>query len=87
MRLFGDDAGRPLDYVDKDWSEDPWSAGCYVGLMPPGLLTTVGDGLREPCGRIHFAGTETATRWCGYLDGAIESGERAAAEVRARLRA
>lgn len=35
----------------------------------------------SPAGRIHFAGTETAQRWCGYFDGAIEAGERAADEV------
>lgn len=83
-RVFGT-APPPLAYVDKDWTADPWSAGCYVGLMPPGLMTRAGEGLRRPCGRIHFAGTETATRWAGYLDGAIESGERAAAEVLARV--
>lgn len=84
-RAFGT-APPPVAYVDKDWTADPWSAGCYVGLMPPGLMTRAGEALRRPCGRIHFAGTETATRWAGYLDGAIESGERAAAEVLARLR-
>ena len=85
VRLFGDAAARPLAYVDKDWIADPWSSGCYVGLMGPGLLTRVGQALREPVGRLHFAGTETAVRWCGYLDGAIESGERVAAELLARL--
>lgn len=85
VRLFGEPAARPLAYVDKDWISDPWSSGCYVGVMGPGLMTRIGDALREPVGRLHFAGTETAVRWCGYLDGAIESGERAAAEVLARL--
>ena len=85
VRLFGDAAASPRAYVDKDWVADPWSSGCYVGLMAPGLLTRAGEGLRRPVGRLHFAGTETAVRWCGYLDGAIESGERAASEVLARL--
>ncbi len=49
--------------------------------MPPGVQTTIGDALREPVGRIHWAGTETAVEWNGYMDGAIESGERAAREV------
>jgi monoamine oxidase len=79
-RAFGP-SPAPLAYVDRDWSAEPWSAGCYVGLMPPGLMTRAGEALRRPCGRIHFAGTETATRWAGYIDGAIESGERAAAET------
>jgi hypothetical protein len=37
--------------------------------------------LRTPVGRLHFAGTELATRWAGYMEGAIQSGERAAHEV------
>lgn len=69
------------DYVDKDWAAEPWSAGCYTGVMPPGVLTAYGAALRKPCGRIHWAGTETARIWCGYMEGAIESGERAAEEV------
>ncbi|HRI50352.1 MAG TPA: FAD-dependent oxidoreductase, partial [Pseudomonadota bacterium] len=58
-----------------------WSRGCYFGLMPPGTLSRYGAALRTPCGRIHFAGTETAGRWLGYMDGAVESGRRAAREV------
>jgi monoamine oxidase len=86
VRLHGDAAARPLDYVDMDWAEERYSGGCYVGLMPPGLMTEAGDAIRRPCGRIHFAGTETAKQWCGYFDGAIEAGERAADEVIARRR-
>lgn len=85
VRLHGEAAASPRAYVDKDWTADPWSAGCYVGVMPPGLLTRAGEALRRPVGRLHFAGTETAARGCGYLDGAVESGERAAAEVLAAL--
>jgi monoamine oxidase len=81
VRMFGADAASPIDYVDHDWTAERWSRGCYVGVMPPGVLTRVGEALRAPCGRIHFAGTETARRWVGYLDGAIEAGERAADEV------
>ena len=44
-------------------------------------MTTFGSTLREPCGRIHWAGTETATEWAGYLDGALQSGIPAAKEV------
>jgi monoamine oxidase len=38
--------------------------------------------IRQPVGRIYFAGTETATQWSGYMEGAVEAGERAAREVR-----
>ena len=44
-------------------------------------LTAYGPALRRPVGRVHWAGTETATYWNGYMDGAIRSGERAAKEV------
>jgi monoamine oxidase len=87
VRLFGAKAASPEHYVDKDWPSDPWSRGCYTGLFPPGVLTAYGEALRVPVGRIHWAGTETALQWNGYMDGAIESGERAAGEVLARLKA
>ncbi|CAB3752948.1 hypothetical protein GQ57_20405 [Burkholderia sp. MSh2] len=81
QRFFGPAALSPVGYVDKDWISDPWSQGGYVGVMAPGTLTAQGPALREPCGRIHWAGTESATRWAGYMEGAIESGERAVTEV------
>jgi monoamine oxidase len=84
-RLFGDEAARPSDYVDQDWIGEEWSRGCYTGVMGPGVWTRWGEALRRPVGRIHFAGTETATQWAGYFDGAIEAGHRAADEVLARL--
>jgi monoamine oxidase len=81
QRLFGRRAARPLLYVEKDWSTEPYSRGCYAGVLSPGAWTGYGRQLREPIGRIHWAGTETATRWMGYMDGAIQSGRRAAAEA------
>lgn len=84
--LFGQQALSPSGYAEKSWIDDPWSRGCYVGLMPPGVMTTLGSALREPCGRIHWAGTETATEWTGYIDGAIQAGGRAADEVLQLLR-
>jgi monoamine oxidase len=80
-RLFGAAATQPLEYFDMNWAEEEWSRGCFVGHFPPGAWTRYGSTLREPAGRIHWAGTETAERWNGYMDGAIRSGERAAAEV------
>ena len=47
----------------------------------PGVLTGFGKALRKPCGKIHWAGTETATLWSGSIEGAIRSGERAADEI------
>jgi len=87
VRFFGPQAARPVDFAEKNWNDDPWSRGCYVGVAGPGVLTACGQALREPCGRLHWSGTETATEWMGYLEGAIQSGERAALEVAARLNA
>ncbi len=78
---FGDAAREPIAYIELDWSKEEWTRGCYGAHLPPGAWTQVGAALREPIGPIHWAGTETAVRWCGYIDGAISSGERAAAEV------
>lgn len=80
-RVHGDEARAAVTYVDHVWEHDPWSGGCYGAFAPPRVWTTLGPALRAPVGRLHWAGTETATRWAGYIDGAIDSGRRAAAEV------
>lgn len=84
-RLFGPRATQPERYIERNWAEEEWSRGCYVGYTPPGVLTAFGPALREPIGSIHWAGTETATVWNGYMDGAVQSGERAAREVLSAL--
>jgi monoamine oxidase len=80
-RLFGPRALRPTDYVERNWAAERWSRGCYSGAFGPSGWTDFGPALRKPVSRVHWAGTETATVWNGYIDGAISSGERAAAEV------
>jgi monoamine oxidase len=82
--LFGTQAANPIAVYAHDWSTDPWASGCVTAL-PPGVLTNSGSALREPVGRIHWAGTETAEEWIGYMDGAIRAGIRAAVEVAAAL--
>jgi monoamine oxidase len=84
-RSFGQRALSPIDYVEMNWAQEAYSRGCPVAVAPPGLLTTYGPALREPVGRIHWAGTETATYWNGYMDGAVSAGLRAAREVLERL--
>lgn len=81
VHYFGQEAAHPLAYVEQDWTTEPWSRGCYVAHTGPGVLTSFGDALRQPCGHIHWAGTETASEWTGYLEGALQSGVRAATEV------
>jgi monoamine oxidase len=84
-RYFGAQAKHPSDYFDKSWAADPWTRGCYVGYYPPGVLTGYREAIKAPVGTIHWAGTETASEWNGYMDGALGSGERAAKEVLAKL--
>jgi len=79
--LFGSSAGAPLDYHEKNWVDDPWSRGCYGAFMSPGTMSRYAYAGRLPVGRVHWAGTETATEWSGYIEGAIQSGERVAREV------
>lgn len=78
---FGPEALHPLGHLETDWSAEAWSAGGMIGHFPPGALTGYGRALREPVGRIHWAGTETATQMHGLMEGAVRSGERAAREV------
>jgi monoamine oxidase len=84
-KAWGERARDVAGYVDRDWSAEPFTRGCYGAHLPPGAWTVYGPALRRPVGRIHWAGTETAERWTGYIDGAIDSGQRAAAEVLAAL--
>jgi monoamine oxidase len=80
-RHLGPPALSPRHYQDRDWSAETFTRGCYAGTFPPGAWTSYGPALREPIGRIHWAGTETATEWMGYFEGALEAGERAAREA------
>jgi len=81
VRRFGPKAATPTYFDDFDWAAEPWSRGDMFAHYAPGVLTGFGQALREPCGRIHWAGTETAGVWSGSIEGAIRSGERAADEV------
>ncbi|XP_071955677.1 amine oxidase [flavin-containing]-like [Antedon mediterranea] len=81
-KVFGtDEAMHPINYVEKNWMAEAYSAGCYTTIFQPGTLYQYGRELRRIVGCIHFAGTETASKWSGYMDGAVESGERAAREI------
>jgi monoamine oxidase len=81
---FGDKARSPVDYLEQNWTVERYSGGGMIGHTPPGVLTEFGPALRQPCGRIHWAGTESSAVMYGFIDGAVRSGERAAAEVMER---
>ncbi len=78
---LGPGAQNPIGYAERDWTREAWSRGCYGAYLPPGALSKYGAALRAPHGRVHWAGTETATVWSGYVEGALQSGRRAAEEV------
>jgi len=88
-RYFGQQALHPIGgirgYVEMLWSREEFTGGCYGGIFPPGVWLSYGSALRKPIGHVHWAGTETATIWNGYMDGAVQSGERVAHEVGAEL--
>jgi monoamine oxidase len=82
---YGSQARSPLAFFDTSWSSEQWTRGCPVGIPGLGALLAYGPWLRQSIGKIHWAGTETSDYWNGYMDGAVRSGERAAAEVIAEL--
>ena len=85
VRYFGPRADKPEGYLELDWQQERFSGGCYGTVFGPNVWTRYGHALRSPIGPIHWAGTETATVWAGYMDGAVRSGERVAADLLARL--
>lgn len=82
---FGPAAAQPTSYLEKDWSAEEFSRGCYGAHFSPGTWTSYGPALREPVGRIHWAGAEYAVEWSGYMEGAVRSGRATADEVLATL--
>ena len=84
-KTIGPQAGRPKQFVEKNWSTEEWTRGCYGGFLPPGVWTDYGSAVRAAHGRIHWAGAEHATIWNGYMDGALRSGEDAAKAAMKKL--
>lgn len=85
VRYFGEQARHPVEYLERDWMAEEFSRGCYGAHFTPGVWTAYGPALREPVGRIHWAGAECSPIWNGYMEGAVRSGEATAAEVLAAL--
>ncbi|MEZ0341134.1 flavin monoamine oxidase family protein [Mycobacterium sp. pV006] len=79
--LYGEAALRPIDYLDHCWGTEDFAPGGPTAAVPPGAWTQHGPWLCAPVNGIHWAGTETAEVWTGFLDGAVRSGRRAAADV------
>jgi monoamine oxidase len=67
------------------WETDPWARGGYA-YFDPAFDPALRQWLARPFGRLFFAGEHTSFRWQGYMNGAVESGRRAAAEIEAAHR-
>jgi monoamine oxidase len=80
-RRLGPRAATPAEFVETAWWSEAWTRGCTMAHLAPGILTRYGPLIREPFGRVHWAGTETSTTSHGAMDGAVRSGERAATEI------
>jgi monoamine oxidase len=78
---LGPKAANPSEVLEQNWAEEQWTRGCSMGHFPTGVLTQYGPKLREPVGRVHWAGTETASTSYGAMDGAVRSGERVTEEI------
>ncbi|UJP63614.1 flavin monoamine oxidase family protein [Mongoliitalea daihaiensis] len=81
VSYFGPEASTPIRYEDFTMTDEAWSRGCYAGLYPTGAWTGFQDAYRQTTGNIHWAGTEAATRWFGYIEGAVLAGEKAANDI------
>ena len=67
------------------WEQDQFARGGYA-FFDPSFDPELRAWLARPCGRLFFAGEHTSLKWQGYMNGAIESGRRAAVEIRAVMR-
>ena len=76
----------PVEIFELQWTSEEWSQGAPCPVTAPGVMSKVGHAIREPFGHVHFVGTETSVVWKGYMEGAVRSGERGAAEVDEALR-
>lgn len=85
VERFGEQAAAPKYYEEIQWADEIYSGGGIFAHLPPGVWTRYGHLLHQPLDRVHFAGTETSSAGHGSINGAVESGERAASEVLAAL--
>lgn len=71
---------KPVFARSIDWNADPYSLGGYASRRGVGGWCQAPD-LFARVGRIHFAGTETATEWRSFMEGALQSADRAVDDV------
>ncbi|KAH7128168.1 amine oxidase [Dendryphion nanum] len=72
---------KPIEFFEQIWMREEFSKGALVPVTALGHLTGLADVYGKRVGNLHFVGTEFAREWKGYMEGALESGERGAEEV------
>lgn len=78
VAYFGERARQPKEFYAFEWTGDPWSRGCGT-YLPVGLLSTMGEVLHPPVGKLVWAGTDTGDK--PAMEGAVAAGQRAAREA------
>jgi monoamine oxidase len=85
-RMFNTDEARNVKQVlEQEWIHEEFSRGAPCPVFGKADSLRFNKVLRAPHSMVHFAGTETAHEWKGYMDGAIDSGQRVAKEVKRAL--
>lgn len=85
VRYFGQEAANPIGYYDLAWANEPFTRGAYGSYNPPGVLTSLQDPTAIPVGPLFYASGDASPQWPGYMDGAVRSGQAAAANALASL--
>ena len=82
LEFLGSNRAELMAFRQVVWEQDPFARGGYA-FFDPAFDPTLRAWLARPAGRLFFAGEHTSVKWQGYMNGAVESGLRAAAEIAA----
>ena len=85
VHAFGEEAAEPSEYVERDWSAEQYTRGCHGAHFAPGIWTSNGPVLAASDGCLYWAGAEYSTKFNGYMEGAVRSGEEVAATIAVAL--
>ena len=85
VNFFGEQAKDYKEYIEKDWMNEAYTRGCYGGHFITGVWTAFRKHLLQTISHTRWAGAETSSVWNGYMEGAVRSGERVAAEIAKQL--
>lgn len=81
VNVFGPEGAEAIEYIERDWSAEVYTGGCHGAHFAPGIWSSNGPVLAASEGCLHWAGAEYSSRFNGYMEGAVRSGEEVAAAV------